>query len=188
MPLERNDAVKADAAYVKEQCTALPAMAAQADANVAAAAPARSSLRWFLGIVWEAARGRRWTRVLFFLAFVTVSTFYFKDQRLAEEAKKQAAEAELPPAAVRATWVRLPESELAKLGLRRITPQEFGEAILPDTVVVVKGRQDQKGFRVAYTENDFAFAQSLVTGQYYAFHVAGLERKRVPDEMPAQRP
>ena len=118
MPLERNDAVKADAAYVKEQCTALPAMAAQADANVAAAAPARSSLRWFLGIVWEAARGRRWTRVLFFLAFVTVSTFYFKDQRLAEEAKKQAAEAELPPAAVRATWVRLPESELAKLGLR----------------------------------------------------------------------
>ena len=45
-----------------------------------------SSILWLLNVVWEALRGR-W-RVLFFVVFVVVATFYFKDRRLAEDAKK----------------------------------------------------------------------------------------------------
>lgn len=163
-------------------------MPTEQDNSVGPPAGPASPGRWLLGIVWEAARGRRWPRVLFALGFITVAAFYFKDQRLAEEGKK--AE---PPAAARPVadpddplggLGRVGDAELAKFGLRRIPRAEVANLILPGAVVVVKGRQDQKGFRVVYTEDDHAFVQSLVSGQYAAFHVAGLERKRVPDRMP----
>lgn len=141
-----------------------------------------SAVRWLANVLFESAKGRA-GKLLFALGFIIVAAFVFKDQRLAEEAKK-AEKAEPAPAPTRPAAQDDPLGSPVRPGARRLTPEEAETLILPDTVVVLKGRQDQKGFRVAYVENDFAFAQSLLTGQYAAFHVAGLERKRVPDRMP----
>jgi hypothetical protein len=131
--------------------------------------------------VWNAIKSRA-GRIVFGVVFVTAATFYFKDQRLAEEAKQKA---QAQPPAPATGCESLSAEELAKLGLRRITKAEAERLILPNTVVVEAGRQTSPGFRVAFVENEYAFVESLGdAGKYLAFPTAALERKRVPDQMP----
>jgi hypothetical protein len=132
--------------------------------------------------IWDRLTTRT-GRVVFTVLFVTAATFYFKDQRLAEEAK-QKAQAQ-PPAPAATGCDSLSAEELSKLGLRRLTRAEVERLILPGAVVVEAGKQASPGFRVAFVENEHAFVESLGDGgKYFAFPTAALERKRVPDQMP----
>ena len=153
-----------------------------------AAAPAPPPL---LAAVWASLTGRA-AKVAFAAVTIAVLTFYFKDQRLAREAAEQPAAKGEPPAALRQQpdqppegWEQMSDAELDKLGFKRITRAEFEKLILPDAVVVTKGRHDTPGYRVAYVENDYAFLEDLGNaGTYLARPVATLERKRIPDPMP----
>lgn len=157
--------------------------------------PEASVAPGILLFIWGLTKGRLWAKVLFAVVFIIAATFYFKDQRLAEEGKQQeppvTQPAPLPPAPITdpdeppPNWEKMSDEELAKLGFKRITRAEFDKLILPDTVVVVKGNQSAPGYRVAYTEDDWAFLEDLGDQHHYlAMRFAMLERKQVPTPMP----
>lgn len=156
--------------------------------------PQKSAAPGVLLFLWNLAGNYKFGKLVFALAFIVIATFYFKDRRLAEEAKKNE-----PPAQPLKTpeqpqpdpdqpppgWDKMTDEELAKLGFRRVTREEFDKMILPGTVVVLKGLQGSSGFRVAYTEEEWAFLEDLADPRHYhAVPFDRLERKTVPTPMP----
>lgn len=176
-----------------------PASAIGDDPPPRPAPPQKSAAPAALALLWNLLGNYRWGKVVFAVLFVAGATFYFKDQRLAEEAKKKGEEPAAPayvepkkvvdPDEPPAGWEKMTDEELAKLGFKRVTRDEFDRMVLPGSVVVPRGRQDLPGYRVAYVEGEYAFLEYMADqGHYTSAPVADLERKQVPMEMPPPAP
>lgn len=130
-----------------------------------------------LARLWEKAGTVPWGKAAFALVFITAATFYFKDQRLAEEKAKQPQAQPLPP--VPPDWDRMTDEELAKLGFRKVTQEELDREIVPGVVVVYKGNQNAPGYRVVGVEGDYAFVEDLGDrGRFTALLLLSVERKK----------
>ncbi len=160
----------------------------------AAGEPPAASPPWPLALLWAFLGGltRRWPTYLFAFLFITAATFYFKDQRLAEEAKNKPADpppaAQQPPTDIPPNWEQMSPEELAKLGFKRVTQEEFDKLIATDSVVVEKGKQSSPGYRVLSLEGDHAFLEEVGTpGKFTVLPVTQIERKTVPQPMPEKK-
>jgi hypothetical protein len=151
-----------------------------------------SAALWLANMVFESIKSPT-LKLLFVLAFIVVAAFYYKDQRLAEEAKKAEEPAALTqkanPNTVPDGWKTLSDLELARLGFRRITPAEAEKLIFPGGIVVKAGKQATPGYRVVHVEGAHAFLEDLGdSGKYLTLPVGALEPKRVPELMPPPPP
>ncbi len=133
----------------------------------------------WLAKVWEKAGTVPWGKTVFAVVFIVVATFYFKDQRVAEEKAKQAPPAAPADPPVPPNWDQMPDEELAKLGFRKVTQDDLDKEIVPGVVVVSRGAQGTPGYRVVGVEGDYIFAEDLGDpGRYTALLLISVERKK----------